>query len=84
MRSTRLQSDSTWAGRNLVRAVRELQGRCPLELQDKRREVTLRANPCIEREETVMIQEDQAKEPWSLYVGLYTVAEGFKAPPECK
>ena len=62
----------------------ELQGRRPLELQDKRREVTLRADPCIEREEMVMVQEDQAKEPWSLYVGLYTVVEGFKAPPECK
>ena len=62
----------------------KLQGKRLLELQDKRREVTLRADPCIEREETVMVQEDQAKEPWSLYVGLYTVAEGFKAPPECK
>ena len=29
-----------------------------------------------------MVQEDQAGEPWSLYVGLYTVDEGFKAPPE--
>ena len=32
----------------------------------------------------VMVQEDQAKEPWSLYVGLYTVVEGFEAPPERK
>ena len=29
----------------------------------------------------VMVQEDQAEEPWSSYVGLYTVVEGFKAPP---
>ena len=29
-----------------------------------------------------MVQEDQAEEPWFLYVGLYTVDEGFKAPPE--
>ena len=64
--------------------VHKLQGRLPLELQDKRHEVTLRANPCIERREVVMIQEDQAKELWSLYVGLYTVVEGFEAPPECK
>ena len=84
MGSTRLQSDSTWAGRNLIRGERKLQGRRPLELQDKRHEVTLRANPCIERGELVMVQEDQAKEPWSLYIGLYTVVEGFKAPPECK
>ena len=32
----------------------------------------------------MMVQEDQAEEPWSLYVGLYTVVEGFKAPPEYK
>ena len=83
-RSTRLRLDSTWAGRSLIRMVYELQGGRPLELGDKRHEVTLRANPCIEREGMVMIQEDQAKEPWSLYVGLYTVVEGFKAPPECK
>ena len=31
-----------------------------------------------------MVQEDQAEKPWSLYVGLYTVDEGFKAPPEHK
>ena len=83
-RSTRLQSDSTWAGQNLIRVVHELQERRSLELQDKRHEVTLRANPCIKRGRMVMVQEDQAKEPWSLYVGLYTVVEGFKAPPECK
>ena len=82
--STRLRSDSTWAGQNLIWMIYELQGRCPLELQDERREVTLRADPCIERRGTVMVQEDQAREPWSLYVGLYTVVEGFKAPPECK
>ena len=64
--------------------VHKLQEGRSLELQDRRHEVTLRANPCIERERMVMVQEDQAKEPWSLYVGLYTVVEGFKAPPECK
>ena len=32
----------------------------------------------------VMVQEDQAEEPWPLYVGLYTVVEGFKTPPERK
>ena len=62
----------------------ELQGRRPLELQDKRHKVTLRENPCIERGRMVMVQEDQAEELWSLYVGLYTVVEGFKAPPERK
>ena len=30
----------------------------------------------------VMVQEDQAKEPWPLYLGLYTVVEGFQAPPK--
>ena len=47
--------------------------------------VTLRGDPLYRSEEAmVMVQEDQAEEPWSLYVGLYTVVEGFKAPPECK
>ena len=47
--------------------------------------VTLRGDPLYRsRETTVMVQEDQAKELWSLYVGLYTVVEGFKAPPERK
>ena len=47
--------------------------------------VTLRGGPLYRSEETMMmVQEDQAEEPWSLYVGLYTVVEGFKAPPECK
>ena len=32
-------------------------------------------------EEVVMVQEDQAREPWSPDVDLYTVDEGFKAPP---
>ena len=32
----------------------------------------------------VMVQEDQAEKPWSLYAGLYTVDKGFKAPPERK
>ena len=31
-----------------------------------------------------MVQEDQAEELWSPYAGLYTVVEGFKAPPERK
>ena len=47
--------------------------------------VTRRGDPWYRSEErTVMVQEDQAEEPWSLYVGLYTVVEGFKAPPEYK
>ena len=47
--------------------------------------VTLRGDPLYRSEEAVvMVQEDQAEKPWSLYVGLYTVVEGFKAPPECK
>ena len=29
-----------------------------------------------------MVQEDQAEKPLSLYIGLYTVDENFKAPPE--
>src|ERR1700761_647581 len=36
---------------------------------------------CREKGTMVMVQEDQAREPWSLCVGLYTVDEGFKAPP---
>ena len=47
--------------------------------------VTQRGDPLYRSEETtVMVQEDQAEEPWSLYVGLYTAVEGFKAPPERK
>ena len=46
--------------------------------------VTLRDDPLYRGRRTmVMVQEDQAEEPWSLYVGLYTVDEGFKAPPKC-
>ena len=30
----------------------------------------------------VMVQEDQAGEPWSLYTSIYTFAKGFKAPLE--
>ena len=37
--------DRTWA-----QVEHKLQGWRPLELQDKRLEVTLRANPCIEQE----------------------------------
>ena len=41
-------------------------------LQDERRKVTLREQiPSIE-ETMVMVQEDQARESWSSYVGLYT------------
>ena len=41
-------------------------------LQEQRHKVTLRDRlPSID-EEMVMIQEDQAEEPWSSYVGLYT------------
>ena len=47
--------------------------------------VTRRGDPLYRSEETmVMVQEDQAEEPWPLYVGLYTVVEGFKTPPERK
>ena len=45
--------------------------------------VTQRGDPLYRSEEMmVMIQEDQAGEPWSFYYDLYTVDEGFKAPPE--
>ncbi len=30
----------------------------------------------------VTIQKDQAREPWSTTMGLYTSEEGFEAPPE--
>ena len=47
--------------------------------------VTRREDPLYSGEEImVMVQEDQAEEPWSLYIGLYTFVEGFKAPPERK
>ena len=47
--------------------------------------VTQREDPLYRSGETmVMVQEDQAEEPWSLYVGLYPVVEGFEAPPERK
>ena len=29
-----------------------------------------------------MVQEDQAREPWSLFVNLYTLEDSFKAPHE--
>ena len=57
----------------------------PCRLQDRRHDGHTKGDPLYRSEETmVMVQEDQAEEPWSLYVGLYTVVEGFKAPPEYK
>ena len=45
--------------------------------------VTQRGDPLYRSEETmVMVQEDQARESWSSYYDLYTIDEGFKAPPE--
>ena len=44
--STVLGQGGTW-----IQMLHELQGRRPLELQDKQCKVTLRANPCIERGE---------------------------------
>ena len=45
--------------------------------------VTRRGDPLYRSFETmVMVQEDQAGEPWSSYYNLYTIDEGFKAPPE--
>ena len=45
--------------------------------------VTQRGDPLYRSEETmVMVQEDQAGELWSFDYDLYTVDEGFKAPPE--
>ena len=45
--------------------------------------VTRRGDPLYRSDETmVMVQEDQAGEPWSSYYSLYTIDEGFKAPPE--
>ena len=45
--------------------------------------VTQRGDPLYRSEETmVMVQEDQAEEPWSSHYDLYTIDEGFKAPPE--
>ena len=47
--------------------------------------VTQRGDPLYRSEETtVMVQEDQAEEPWSSYYDLYTIGEGFKAPPESR
>ena len=57
----------------------------PVDCKTNDTRVTQRGDPLYRSEETmVMVQEDQAEEPWSSYVGLYTVVEGFKAPPECK
>ena len=61
---------STWAGQNLGSTslkTTQVQG-----LQERQLKVTLREGfPSIE-ETMVMVQEDQAGEPWSSYVGLYT------------
>ena len=49
-------------------------------LQEQQHKVTLRELiPSIE-EEMVMIQEDQAREPWSSYDGLYTREVALKLP----
>ena len=83
--STGLCLDSTWAGQNLTRDIQVTRAWFLVDRKTNDTMVTLRGNPSYRSDETtVMVQEDQAKEPWSLYVGLYTVVEGFEAPPECK
>ena len=83
--STGPRFDSTWAGQNLDVRYTSHKDSVPCRLQDKRRDGHTKGDPLYRSEETtVMVQEDQAEEPWSLYVGLYTVVEGFKAPPERK
>ena len=41
-------------------------------LQEQQHEVTLREEIPSTDDKMVMVQEDQAREPWSSYVGLYT------------
>ena len=49
-------------------------------LQDEQHKVTLRDRiPSID-EKTVMVQEDQAREPWSSYNMLYTREVALKLP----
>ena len=83
--STGLRLDSTWAGRNLSISAQVTRAWFLVDCKTNDTMVTQRGDPLYRSEETmVMVQEDQAEEPWSLYVGLYTVVEGFKAPPERK
>jgi len=83
--STGPRLDDTWAGQNLGTTEHKSQGWLPLGLQDKRLRVTLREDPLYRgRRNAVIVQEDQAEEPWSLYIGLYTIFKGFKAPPESR
>ena len=82
--STGLHFNSTWAGQNLNTSWTQV---TRVEATWTARQMTQGhtkgGDPLYRGETTVMIQEDQAGEPWSLYKGLYTVDEGFKAPPEC-
>ena len=83
--STGLRLDSTWAGQNLSMNTQVTRAWFLVDCKTNDTKVTRRGNPLYRSGKTmVMVQEDQAEEPWSLYVGLYTVVEGFKAPPECK
>ena len=83
--STGLYLDSTWAGQNLSTRYTSHKAGFLVDCKTNGTMVTRREGPLYRSEETmVMFQEDQAEEPWSVYIGLYTVVEGFKAPPECK
>ena len=84
--STGLCFDSTWAGQNLYTSntwmEHKLQGIGTTWTARLTTQSHTKGEPLYRREEKmVMVQEDQAREPWSLYIGLYTVVKGFKAPP---
>ena len=65
-----------------MRVMHESQGQRPLGLYRRTTQGHTKGEPLYRRKgKMVMVQEDQAGEPWSSDVGLYTVDEGFKAPP---
>ena len=83
--STGLCLDSTWAGQNLIRETQVTRVRFLVDCKTDDTMVTQRGDPLYRSEETmVMVQEDQAGVLRSSYYDLYTVDEGFKAPPECR
>ena len=65
--STGLRLDSTWAGQNLSISAQVTRSWFLVDCKTNDTMVTQRGDPLYRSEEAmVMVQEDQAEEPWSL------------------
>src|ERR1700761_3627277 len=81
--STGLRLDSTWAGQNLnTRWTQVTRATTTWTARQTTGSHTKGGTLVWKEAKTVMVQEDQAGELWSSHYVLYTIDEGFKAPPE--